>query len=739
MTAKKLRHREPEIATQPPAESSRADWSRASGGIVLFVSLAVVWGGLLFTQPLTAEVSRWMLFLVPDATVASWFDGPVSAGGLLARLPVLLVALAVMAIATLGGWVMLRKTKVLEGLRRVEQIVLMTTLGLALQSSATLAVGLLGWFQSPWMVPAVTLGTICLGLALRRLALTSSQNITVEDSTEEAGSRFARWALLPVIGLLLARAILPPAEYDVREYHLQAPKEWWLAGGIDFMPHNIYANMPLGAELHTVTAMAIWELAGSGIEDAWWWGALSGKVILASFVAFTACLCGAALRRLLIFQGSTPNAARWSGDWLTLLVVAFPALLEGGSLGLVEAAIAALAAAGLLVAIQFAARNKHSDADRNFTAAVVWVSVAAGGAIACKYPAVVFVVPTLLAALGWASWVSGGFARDDIFRHSSNRAIATSLLRFAVGTLCVGGLWYAKNLWLAGNPVYPLLGDLLGGRTLTAEKIAQWNAGHRPPGYQVSEMGYSLAGLLWRWRLQGWCLLPLAGLAVVYGWRQREVRLLVSAIAAAVLMWWCITHRVDRFLLPLSPLLFLLAGIGLWRLRELAGATWAAGLVGVLCGFNLFYIAGPALGDSRLAVDLDYLRRDDQSASSISRLAPHVPWVNRELPADSRLLVVGDAAVFDYEIRIAYATTFDESPLLALTTGEPSEWRSQFAAAGFTHVLVHWGEIERLRSTYGFAAEIDRQLFERLVAMQILQPLQLDDVGGAVEIYQVRK
>jgi len=733
-------------------------------GIILFVGLAVVWGGLLFTQPLTAEVSRWMLFLVPDATVGGWFDGPVSGGGLLARLSVMLVALAVMAIATLGGWVMLRKTQVLAELTRVEQIVLMTTLGLALQSSATLAVGLLGWFQTPWMVPAIALGTICLAMALRRLALASwklareesadatpansgpngvshasGHDSADENSSGAAGSRFARWALLPVIGLLLARAILPPAEYDVREYHLQAPKEWWLAGGIDFMPHNIYANMPLGAELHTATAMAIWDLAGSPIEDAWWWGALSGKVILASFVAFTACLCGAALRRLLIFQGSTLAAARWSGDWLTLLVVAFPALLEGGSLGLVEAAIAALTAAGLLVAIQFTARDKHSNADRCFAAAVVWVSVAAGGAIACKYPAVVFVVPTLLAALGWALWVSGGFARGGIFKHGGSRAIATSLfLRFALGTLCVGGLWYAKNLWLAGNPVYPLLGDVLGGRTLTAEKIAQWNAGHRPPGFQLSEIGNSLAGLLWRWRLQGWCLLPLAGLAVVYGWRQREVRLLVSAIAAAVMMWWCITHRVDRFLLPLSPLLFLLSGIGLWRLRELAGATWAAGLVGVLCGFNLFYVAGPALGDSRLAVDLNYLRRDDQSASSISRLAPHVPWVNRELPADSRLLVVGDAAVFDYEVPIAYATTFDASPLLALTTGEPSAWRSQFAAAGFTHVLVHWGEIERLRSTYGFAAEIDHQLFEQLVALQILQPMQLDSLGGAVELYQVR-
>ena len=42
--------------------------------------------------------------------------------------------------------------------------------------------------------------------------------------------------------------MLPPVDFDVREYHLQAPKEFFQPGRISFLPHNVYANMPLGAE-----------------------------------------------------------------------------------------------------------------------------------------------------------------------------------------------------------------------------------------------------------------------------------------------------------------------------------------------------------------------------------------------------------------------------------------------------------------------------------------------------------
>src|SRR5207253_10619698 len=97
------------------------------------------------------------------------------------------------------------------------------------------------------------------------------------------GANDPRWylwllAATPFALVIILGAMLPPWDYDVREYHLQAPKEWYQNGRIDFLPHNIYANMPLGSELTGLWAMAI-----VGGKDGWWWGALTGKTVMACY------------------------------------------------------------------------------------------------------------------------------------------------------------------------------------------------------------------------------------------------------------------------------------------------------------------------------------------------------------------------------------------------------------------------------------------------------------------------
>ena len=66
---------------------------------------------------------------------------------------------------------------------------------------------------------------------------------------------------------------LTPVEFDVREYHLQVPKEFYQSGRISFLPHNVYGNMPLGSEMLPLAAMVA--------TDDWWFGALVGKAMIA--------------------------------------------------------------------------------------------------------------------------------------------------------------------------------------------------------------------------------------------------------------------------------------------------------------------------------------------------------------------------------------------------------------------------------------------------------------------------
>ena len=42
----------------------------------------------------------------------------------------------------------------------------------------------------------------------------------------------------------------------MREYHLQAPKEFYESGGVHSLEHNVYGNMPLGTEMLALAAMS---------------------------------------------------------------------------------------------------------------------------------------------------------------------------------------------------------------------------------------------------------------------------------------------------------------------------------------------------------------------------------------------------------------------------------------------------------------------------------------------------
>lgn len=710
--------------------------------------LGVLWIVALWLQPLTGDALRLVLLLIPDETVQAWFDGPTTLGGLADRAAVIAVAALVVGQASIGGWLLLRSGRWFRSLCRTERLALAAAFGLGMQANVTLALGLIGELRGSGRAALVAPATwgICLGVAaLLRWGGSAAQR---EHAAVPAGAippwapeqrvteRRVTWpgviAVLFAFGLVL-RAILPPLEYDVREYHLQTAKEWWQEGRIGFAPHNIYSNMPLAAESQSVVGMMWFEMFGAG-ADAWWWGALAGKVVIAAYAILTALLVGGAVRRWT----DGPWAAV-AASWGVVFSLAFPAVVEVASLGLIEPAVATYMAAGLFIAaVSRSRREPHessasgqlpTDTGEGILAGPFWFGLAGGCAMACKYPAALLVVPVLAAMLGWSR------SRTPI----RSRWWAPSIwLTFAAAAFLGGGLWYVKNAILAGNPVYPLLGHWLGGETLTADKIDQWNRAHAIPGYSLAGALDSLRDILWQWRLQGWVVVPMMCWGGIVGWRRAEVRVLAASGIFVLAAWWLATHRVERFLLPAAPLAFVLAGIGAAELYRAVPSRVATAILSLLVAMNALYVASPAIGDARVAVDLRYLRSDDESASSVSRLPEHVRWVNQHLEPQHRLLVIGDAAVFDYEIPLAYSTTFDRSPLVEIIERPATEWRRALREAGFSHLLVHWEEIERLRSTYGFDDRITPALFESLERAGAIERLPVELRDGAVEIAVVR-
>ena len=166
--------------------------------------------------------------------------------------------------------------------------------------------------------------------------------------------------------------MLPPFDFDVREYHLQAPKEFFQAGRITFLPHNVYANMPLGTEMLS--------LAGMVVIGDWWTGALVGKTLIAGFAPLTAL--GAVRRpgRRL----ASPSA----GVLAALVYISIPWIALVSTQGLVEGAFAFYLFAASTPCCCGATATRKARA--SLADWLVLAGFLAGGAVATKYPGVVY-------------------------------------------------------------------------------------------------------------------------------------------------------------------------------------------------------------------------------------------------------------------------------------------------------------------------------------------------------------
>lgn len=674
------------------------------------------------------------LLVSPDMLASSWF-GDGSHTAIFDRLPVAGIAALLLVAAYGWGSLLLRRLALTQPFSQLEHFVFATSTGLSLLSLFTLFAGLAGRLHNSlafWCLLIYGAGLAAAERVLRRGRL-------IEEMPEEANAIapvLNRW-IAPVCFALFAAvvllgAMLPPWDFDVREYHLQAPKEWYQQGRITFLPHNIYANMPLGAEMQALLAMAV--MPG---ERGWWYGALAGKTVMASFSLLTALSLVAAGRR---FLGST-----FAGWVAGLVYLAQPWIVHTSIQGLNEPAVANFA----WLAVYAFLRGRQTPAETSPWRTYCLAGLLAGSAVACKYPALLFVVAPL------GAWLLVETVR------ASHRDYKP-LLAFAIGVAITCGPWFAKNLALTGNPTYPLLGTIFDGQTRTPEKDAQWQKAHQVPINARGER-YSLPQLVHAVRLividseyLSLLIVPLLGgllIALATGLRPALLENNVShlptttiALVAGLLlfhlaMWWLATHRIDRFWVPALPYAAFLAGAGAIARREAVWRWLVTGFVALGLVLSWFFVASPAVGDNRWFVALEALRTDaaTHDDDDLRRMNIAHAWLNEHAQAGEAVLLVGDAQPFDLEIPSFYSTCFDDCLLVEWTANRsPAERRVELLSRDIHYVLIDWGEIERYRApgNYGFPAGMTRDLEQELVAQRVLEPLE---TFKSKELYRVRR
>ena len=686
----------------------------------------------------------------PDQIFILWCGGEKGRFALFDRWPLVILSAMVLAGAWLAGRLALRLLGVTAALDRLERAVFALGVGLNLLSLYALAVGLAGGLHQRWLfiLPLVVLVAVNAALEWRQPRVAANSPVVVKNNSDLNDRRWLGWLVpaAPWAAVVVLAGMLPPVAYDVREYHLQAPKEWFQNGRIDFLPHNIYANMPLGSELTSLWAMSL-----AGGRDAWWWGAIAGKAVMACYSLVTAAALVAFGRRAHSLAAGVVAAATFlSTPWVVWL----------SSAGYNEGPVALYALLSIY-AVWLAAKAKGDKiADR----LAALGGFCAGSAVACKYPPLLFLVVPLtmwLAGLGWlvsriwrriASAVSLPLVSGDEDSPEAPfpwRQTAIASVIFVAGAAVGCGLWFAKNLALTGNPTYPLLYRLFDGRTRTPEKDRQWTRVHAPQPDQQgrrfswSDLGEKATWLAWKAPWNSVTIVPLALAAWLAPQSRRLVAVLVLWMLFVFFAWWLLTHRLDRFLILLLPAGALLAGIGAvalphlaWRIATLALVTW-----GLVMQFPVATI--PA--DNRYFAPLESLRRDDPTLNyGGDAVHPAHLWLNAHLDEVKQVLLVGDAEPFDLEVPATYNTCFDDCQFTRLFQGRTREERlTALRAAGITHVFFHWTHLARYRSpgNYGYTSDYvtPALVHDKLVGQQhLLKKIELglqSWEGG--ELYEV--
>jgi hypothetical protein len=447
-------------------------------------------------------------------------------------------------------------------------------------------------------------------------------------------------------------------------------------------------------------------------DQSWWWGALVGKLLIAGFAPLTAMALFAAGKR---FVNST------AGVVAALVYISTPWVAVVSMNGLIDGVLGCYS---FLAIYAFAIWYEQAQTRSGLVLLSGWL---AGSALACKYPAALFVVLPLGVAFAWPF---GGLR------------LRPALL-FILAVTAASGLWLGKNAVLADNPTYPLLYSVFGGESRNEAKDAQWKKAHQVPPdksgrrYSLSQAWSSITDVLGRSKWQSPLLVPFMALVFLSAATRKTASPWLLYAGYFLVCWWLLTHRIDRFWVPLLPVMSMLGGIGAtWSTSRL----WRRVLCAVLGAFllaNFVLICTPLVGRNEFFVSLQQLRTDPD----FSQVSAAHRFLNEHVEGDSKVLLVGDAALFDLDVPALYSTCFDECVFEQMMKGKDQQQRrAALRDAGISHVFVNWAEIRRYRSTYGFSNYVTRELIhdEFVTRQQLLRPIAVPNLEPANgEIFEV--
>lgn len=471
--------------------------------------------------------------------------------------------------------------------------------------------------------------------------------------------------------LNLSMALTPPISKDALIYHLVGPKIFIQGHGIGFISGNFYTNFPFTTEMLFTMGMLLK-------------GAILAKLIHFSFGLLTV---------VAIFHWTAAKSSVSTGLLSAALYYTLPLVAKLSGWAYIDLSLA------FFVLVMTTAFLDWKESQHGGLVALA--GIFGGLAMGIKYSGMVMVLIIVLGAVLF-------LRKRDIPRDSQ---MGTTAIKVLIIAIVVAAPWYLKNWMFTGNPVYPFLYSLFGGREWSQEMARMYTlflsfVGSEPGILNYLKLPWDVCfvGGGGRPNFDGYIgpiflLVPVLSMAI----RPKlvEIRLMLFFSAVYFVLWGMLVQQL-RFLVPIFPVLCIVLALLIHKGREASLITRLSILS--FCFFTMTINTYIHVDRFRHIAPQKYIGGTQSEAEFLrSRLRsyPAVEYINYHLTDQDKVLFVflGDGPYYCKRPYV-YDPVFEANTFMDVIKESTSATEAllRFRQRGITHILLNHHHVSSILS-----------------------------------------
>ncbi|MBC8141746.1 MAG: hypothetical protein H7Y38_09940, partial [Armatimonadetes bacterium] len=590
--------------------------------------------------------------------------------------------------------------------------------GMGVLSLVLLALGVCRLFYAPVFYAILALGVPGWWLWWRDHAAAPKPDAVPTAPKESGLINLGFTATFVILAFCtLVAALAPPGggEWDTMSYHLTVPKTYLMAHRVFYIPYDHHSNFPFLLQMLYSLMLGVGSVGGAKLCH---WGC--GVLLVLSVYTFA--------RRM----DATATGHR-TGLIAALLVAASPVVLWEAGIAYVDLATALftwLALYALTIG-----------RDRTILAALL----------------IGFAIGTKWTVLGFWGILLLGIVATDLMREKRISAdLVKRIAVFAFVSLALSTPWLLRSYLYTGSPVYPYFYSVFGGRFWTEENAAQYTIDQANLGMGKNPLYLLLAP--WLLNVEptarkfneypfGFALaiVPLLLSAPFLPRKRNGTQIALAAFAFVAYLFWFALVQGTRYLLPVLPVLALLAAqtlMGLFAERKGFARYVGTGIV-ALSGVWGMYLAANAFTAPAIRVVLGTQSRAEYVAQTqwMDTLYPASAWINDNTPPNAKVALFDVVFGFYIDRPILWANPNHSGTLLPWDTYQTADdWLTDFKRRGYTYILTDDATTALIRSDSSAMNQAWRTFLpEAVAAGKVEVVFEKANAGGlAARVYRIR-